>query len=346
VSSWFKSLFQRGPAPTGRELALPPPPPELPVPAGPEANPFDAIWERLSSPDPVETPSQALDLKPLVEGVKAHFNRNKPSPSSFPALAIRVMDLLAQADVDVHELLKTIGPDPAISAHLMKVANSVLYYRGQDVLDLRTAVMKIGVRGVGEIAAGVAGRTLFDVALRVEYETFPERWRDLFCSNMTTAFAASQFSFEQHHSRPDWVFLGGMFMDIGKTMALRSLARLIMAGQVPPDLPSAQVDALLEEVHLEIGTEALRVWGLPSHLVEICMHHHDPLVEGTEYSEEIHTLRLVDGMSRLTRNPDDPTYLDQTRHSLEALHMDRVRLRMLHRTVLEQKARVAIMFPG
>jgi len=285
-------------------------------------------------------------MKVLVDSVRAHFERNKPAPSSFPALAVRVMDLLAQPEVDVHELLRTIGPDPAISAQLMKVANSAHYHRGQDVLDLRTAVMKIGLRDVGKIAAGVAGRSIFDVSLRVEYETFPERWRALFLSTMTTAFSASQFSFEQHHSRPDWVFLGGMFMDIGKTMALRSLAQLIIAGQAPQPLEPGEVDALLEEVHLEIGAEALRVWGLPSYLREICLHHHDAQVEAREYGAELHALRLTDGVSRLVQDPEDGTYLSQTRESMEALHLDRVRLRMLHKVVVEQKPRVAALFPN
>jgi len=284
------------------------------------------------------------EWRPLAESVRAHFAHNKPAPSSFPALAVQVMDLLSRPDVDVHELIRVIGQDPAISTHLMRVANSALYHRGQDVLDLRTAIMKIGIRGVGEIAVGVAGRSLFDVAIRVEYETFPQRWQGLFHTTMTTAFTASQFSFEQHFGRPERIFLGGMFVDIGKTLALRSLARLIIAGQVPPELPDAQVDALLEEVHPELGTEALRNWGLPSHLVELCQQQHQALLPHTDCTET-QALRLVDGLGRLQRDPRDCSYLEHTRQALEALHMDRVRTRMLYRSLIAQQARVALMFP-
>lgn len=320
----------------------------LPEPESPQGgeSPFDAIWAQLIGPEIRTTQAPPEKQSPLADRVRAHFTRNKPAPSSFPALAIQIMDLVSQPEVEIHELLKTIGPDPAISAHLMRVANSALYHRGQDVLDLRTAVMKIGVRGVGEIAAGVAGRSLFDVAVRVEYETFPDRWQKLFLATMTTAFAASQFSFEQHHGRPDRIFLGGMFVDIGKTLALRSLARLIMAGQVNPELPSAEVDALLEEVHTEIGCEALGIWGLPSHLMDLCRRQHEALLPEGEDCTETHVLRLVDGLGRLMGEGGDPTDLEQTRRSLEALHMDRVRMRMLHHTLLTQGTRVALLYPA
>jgi len=311
-----------------------------------EESPFDAIWTRLVSPEPQLPQAFPENLKPLADMVRTHFTRNKPSPSSFPALAIQIMDLVSQPEVEIHDLLKTIGPDPAISANLMRVANSALYHRGQDVLDLRTAVMKIGVRGVGEIAAGVAGRSLFDVAVRVEYETFPDRWQKLFLTTMTTAFAASQFSFEQHHGRPDRIFLGGMFVDIGKTLALRSLARLIMAGQVPPEIPDAEVDTLLEEVHTEIGCEALGIWGLPPHLVDLCRRQHEAMLPEGEDCTETQVLRLVDGLGRLMRDESGPADLEQTRRSLEALHMDRVRTRMLHRVLATQEARVALLFPA
>lgn len=347
--SWLKSIIRGRSVPAGGALSAPPTHiTQIPQTAQsePADSQFESIWSLLSISQDQEFRSFPEGLKPLADSVLTHFIRNKPAPSSFPTLAVRVMDLVSKPDVEIHELLNTISPDPAISAHLMRVANSALYHRGQDVLDLRTAVMKIGVRGVGEIAAGVAGRSLFDVSVRVEYETFPERWHELFHTTMVTAFAASQFAFEQHHGRPDRVFLGGMFVDIGKTLALRSLARLIIAGQVPLDLPESHVDALLEEVHSEIGTEALRLWGLPPHLVDLCHRHHEHAVEDTEDTLEIHALRLVDGVCRLVRAPLDFNYLDQTRQSLKALHTDHVRLRMLHRAVLEQQARVAVMFPG
>jgi len=109
---------------------------------------------------------------------------------------------------------------------------------------------------------------------------------------------------------------------------------------------TSAVDAILEEVHGDIGTEALRIWGLPSHLVGLCQRHHDAVLESGDGLEELHALRVVDGLSRLACHAGDLSRLDQTRRSMEALHMDRVRTRMLHKAILEQQARVLLMFPG
>ena len=140
---------------------------------------------------------------------------------------------------------------------------------------------------MGDIAAAVASRSLFDVALKVEFELFGARWHSMFLRTMTTAFGASQFAFDQQIGRADHAFLSGMFHDIGKTLALRSLAALIFSGQVATPLPDRVVDEVLERVHVEIGCDLHEYWGLPGYLTTICRHHHDPRRDRTAHRRRI-----------------------------------------------------------
>ena len=324
---------------------------EAPLPAAPEPpEAFDEAWALLNGAA-VETPpagwtgaDQELADR-LVPQVLAHFSRNHPAPTSFPALALQIIELLEDPEVDLNRVLRAISPDPAISLHILKVANSALYGRGAVVQDMRLAVMRIGVRGVGEIAAGVAGRSLYDVGLKVEYQVFQDRWHRLFLDTMAVAFGASQFAFEQQVGRPDRVFQAGMFHDIGKSLALRSLAALTISGQVPPDLPSRVVDDVLERVHVEVGCVLHQVCGLPAHLAGLCRDHHLPDIPDDPEHMDLHLLRTVSGIHRLVLDPQDTRHLDETRHSLRAMRLVRRGAKLLYRELTGQTARVAVLFP-
>jgi HD-like signal output (HDOD) protein len=348
----FRNLFGRKtPPPAARSGSADAPAAQAPAPpAIQEPDPFDGPWALLtgaSEPRPLPwTPEEEAQVSALVPLVRADFEKHRPSPTAFPALAVQIIDLLNGPDVDMAKLLKAISPDPAISVNVLRVANSALYSRGGEVNEMRMAVMRIGLRGVGEIAAGVAGRSLFDVALRVEYEIFGDRWNRLFLDTMAVAFGASQFAFEQNVGRADRAFLAGMFHDMGKSLALRSLAGLVISGQVPAPIPDAVVDEVLERTHVEIGAAAMGIWALPQHLIDACLHHHDPEVPGDADHMELHILRMVSGVHRLVKDPEDPRRLAETRQSIEAMHLVRRGVKLLHKEMGEHAERVKVLFPA
>jgi len=348
IRNLFRSKRPASPAPPMAAPAATAAPAK--APEAPALDGFEGPWALLSGAAagpapalPAEFQDRVEQLAPMVMG---HFSKNHPSPTSFPALAVQIIDLLNEPDVDMNRLLKAITPDPAISINVLRVANSVLYSRGTDVNEMRMAVMRIGLRGVGEIAAGVAGRSLFDVGLRVEYEVFGERWHDLFLDTMAVAFGASQFAFEQHVGRPDHAFLAGMFHDMGKSLALRTLAALVIAGEVSPELPAPVVDEVLERVHVEIGCALHELWGLPAHLGGICLHHHDPEVPADPDHMDLHILRMVSGIHRLVKDPSDARRLDETRQSLAAMRLVRRGAHLLYREMGQHAERVKVLFPS
>ncbi len=350
----FKRLFHakarpEPPEPPGMASPAVPPAPAPEQPA-PEPDPFDGPWALLSgAAEPRPRPwsgAEEAAAAALAAQVLDHFSRNKPAPTAYPALAVQIMDLLNDPEVDLARLIKAIGTDPAVSLNVLRVANSALYNRGGDATDLRMAVMRIGLRGVGEIAAGVAGRTLFDVSLRVEYEVFPGRWHDLFLDTMAVAFSASQYAFELDAGRADRAFLAGMFHAIGKSLALRSLANLAISGALPEVPPGPVVDEVLERIHVEIGIVLHDLWGLPAHLKEVCRRQHEPVIPDDPGHADLHLLRLAAGLHRLALDPEDGTRLAETRQSLGALRLARRGARLHWREMQAQIERVKVMFPA
>ncbi len=353
VLGWFR---KRREAPVERPSTpkADPQVPGNPAPDPDEPEAFQAAWNTLTAADPgvqvldrhPPTASEQTLIDLLTPLLEDHFEDHPPAPAAFPAVAVQVLSLLEDHDPQVPALIHLISQDPAISMHVLQVANSAYYHRGRDVQDLQSAVLKMGVAATGEVVIAVAGRSLFDPSLKAELETFKGRMRELYRSAMTVAFAAREFSEQSQLGQPHQLFLGGMFHDIGHTLALRALSALMIAGKVPRDLPTLAMDALLERTHLYMGAAAHRIWNLPAHLSHLCAHHHDQEVPAWVDQQDLHVLRVVSGLNRLAMDPNDPSHAAETRQSLEALQLDRRQCRTLFEKVLGHRLLVAEMFPA
>lgn len=324
-------------------------PPELPP--GTEA--FTAAWSTLGAaeagvlvmdPFPISESTQTLInlLQPLMW---EHFEQEPPTPAAFPAVAIQVLSLLEKQDPELSALLGLIGQDPALTMHVLQVANSTYYHRGREVQDLQTAVMKMGVMATGEVVAAIAGRSLFDPSLRAEMELFSTSMRDLYQSSLSIAFAAREFSEQSQLGQPHQLFLAGLFHDIGHTLSLRVLASLMVAGQVPKNLPFTPLNALCERTHVEMGAIAVATWNLPAYLRTICADHHRSTASGWVDQQNLHILRVVSGLNRLVVDATNPSHASETRQSLEALGLDRAKAWGLFQRVMVHRERVKEMFP-
>src|SRR5262249_7725017 len=171
-------------------------------------------------------------------------------------------------------------------------ANSSLY--AEEVSSIRGAAMRLGLREVGEIALGFAGRTLFETEVRDQYSLFPHRWDALFHESMTAAFAAGSLAIRARRSQPDSAFLAGMLHDVGKPIALRALATLHLDGALDPVVLDLGVGDVVERVHVEIGAEMTETWSLPESLRVVAARHHD--LEVPADAPDLHLVRVVDSL--------------------------------------------------
>ncbi|MFQ5488403.1 MAG: HDOD domain-containing protein, partial [Gammaproteobacteria bacterium] len=74
-----------------------------------------------------------------------------PSPAG---IAIRIIELCQDPDTSLGEVASVIGHDPAISAKLMRMANSPLYARQRKIENIRQAISLFGLNGTLTLALG------------------------------------------------------------------------------------------------------------------------------------------------------------------------------------------------
>lgn len=321
-------------------LAVVPPPVE-------EGPPFDQLVSRLglSLPDRLVLTQEQLDAdEVLAAKVLDHFRKNRPAPSSLPAVSLQVLNAVAEPDLSLAELSRLVAMDPALAAGVLKVANSPAYAGSQEIQTLRDAVTRLGLAEVGRVAGMVAARSLFQPQVRNEFSHFANVWADLFSDAIVSARGSAWLSMRLRKGRSDHVFVAGMLHDLGRPVALRSVVALLSDGVVD-ESDLAQIDRVVDRVHVEIGGEVHQSWSLPRFPTLVALRHHDlELPTDGEYVD-VHLVRLVSALVQFRRHPwRHEAIRDEVNQSCAALGMNAFGLRSLDTQLKDELAHVGSAF--
>ncbi len=310
--------------------------------------PFDQLmaWLGLSPPDRLILTQEAVARDhALAARVIDHFRKNRPAPSSLPAVSLQVLNAIAEPDLSLAELSRLVAQDPALAAGVLKVANSPAYAGAQEIQTLRDAVTRLGLTEVGRVAGMVAARSLFQPQVRNEFSHFTRTWGELFTDSVTSARGASWLSLQLRKGRSDHVFVAGMLHDLGRPVALRSIAALVVAGESDDEDDLHHVDRVLEQVHVDIGGEVHQAWGLPRFPTLVAMRHHDLNLPTDGEYVDVHIVRLVSALVQFRRHPwRFEEIREEVNQSCAALNVNPYLLRSLDTQLKDESTHVSSAF--
>ena len=276
-----------------------------------------------------EIPSEAVQREEsaLAEAIVEHYLAHRPGPESFPALSLQVINLVAAPSVDSQKLGQLVSQDPALATSVLRVANSPLYKGISKIETVRGAIARLGLAEVARIASAASARSLFSPRLRTQFATLEPYFSALFQEAVTIALGASWLAMRKRQARADRAYLGGLLHDVGKSIALRSLAALIADGKV--QLNAALLPRVLEQVHVLIGEDAHKNWSLPPFLVQVAAHHHDGQGQAEEMID-LSVVRLCSALRALrTQVKERPGAAAELVESAQLLEVDPYELRAL-----------------
>ena len=319
--------------------------PEAPLPSSlhPGFVPFARVLGAAPGPPPPPSPADEEEDLRLSDQVLDHFRRNRPGPASAPSLSLQILNLVASPRTGAADLARLVQNDPALAASVLHVANSA-YYRGvQEVESVREAVARIGLDEAGRVAGALAAKSLFSPRMRQEFAAFSELWSDLFVRAVTVATVSASLAMRKPPARSDRAYLGGMLVDVGKPVALRSVAAISLDGSAAPS--PEQLGRVLERVHVEVGGEVHQEWNLPQYLTVLCVRHHDDAVPADPEFADLHVVRLVSALEDLRRDPAvRPHAQVELAQSAEVLRVDPLAARALFAELRTTSERVARTF--
>ena len=185
-------------------------------------------------------------------------SKKLPSPSR---VALEVMHLCQSEDASLADITKIIETDPALTAELLKYANSTLMGSQAPVLSIHRAAVRLGLDNVVNLALSFSLLSQNQTG-RCTTFNYPRFWS----RSLAQAVAARSIAEVQGKHDPDELFVCGLLAHIGE-LALASVYPLEYArifNQEPSRMQQVEREnEIFGYDHNEITAELLLDWGIP-----------------------------------------------------------------------------------
>ncbi len=180
---------------------------------------------------------------------------------SMPEVALRVKEAAEDENATAPSLSRVISQDAALTARIMRVANSPLVRGVQTVEDLQLAISRMGIPYTATLAIGIAMEQLFQATSDAVDRRMRASW-----SHSTDVASLSHVLCDHFTSlRADQAALAGLVHEIGK------LPILCWADEHEWD--AMTIDTVIEQLHPEIGERILLEWDFPNELATVPSHY-------------------------------------------------------------------------
>jgi HD-like signal output (HDOD) protein len=205
-----------------------------------------------------------------ARAVASQFLKRLPS---FSPVAVKLMAVVADENVSFKEVAKLISLDPALAGETLRLANSGLFARRQEIVSVLHAIAIVGMERLTHIAVtaalwrGVPNRT----------SPFMKAW---WRHSVATGIIGEQTA----KLKIDHAYTAGLLHGVGQ------LALFVVGGmgyvQLVNDSISSSLDLQENERsaygtdHAELSGLILEAWGLPEVLQDAAALHHWPNVGG------------------------------------------------------------------
>lgn len=184
---------------------------------------------------------------------------------TLPEVALQVREVAQDPNSNITKLAAVIGRDAAISARIIKVANSPLMRRTERRNEnLRMALMSLGMEYTANLATGLAMEQMFQATT----DAIDKRLRETWSRSTEVAGICQVFSKNCGHLRPDQATLAGLTHKIGALPILTyaESSRALLAN-------TDALDSLIESLHPEVGQKILQRWDFSEELACVPVEH-------------------------------------------------------------------------
>jgi HD-like signal output (HDOD) protein len=197
-----------------------------------------------------------------------------PGLPTLPAVAVRVLELCSEDEVDLAALAAAVSHDPAIVAKLLRLANSASFATRGKVGTLARAVALLGFNATLAVALSfslVGGRRSND-ASGFDHPGF---WRRAVFS----AIAGRALGTSADHDEAD-AFVACLLQDLGM-LALNEVfpgdyGQVCLAAEAQHEALIGLETEVLGVDHVQVGCLMARRWSLPERFEDALSYSHDP----------------------------------------------------------------------
>ncbi len=190
---------------------------------------------------------------------------------TMPIVAAQMVELINSGATSANDLARVVSKDAAVSARVLKIANSSFYSMSRQVTSLSTAIVILGERTLKPLVMAASMRGMHQQYGDVERML----WEDSMVCALGSRFLARKLALAD----PEEAFMAGLFRHIGKVVLNNQTPE---ARQLLTETLKSSCHALAEQerqqfgaTHAEIGAAVLEQWQLAEALSLVALHHFD-----------------------------------------------------------------------
>ncbi|MFW6457651.1 MAG: HDOD domain-containing protein, partial [Planctomycetota bacterium] len=199
-----------------------------------------------------------------------------PDFPSVPTAAVQARELLQDTEVDFDKLAKIIRGDQALTANLLRIANTIAFSGRRKVDTVDQAIIRLGTRHVSQMIIGLSAGSLMEKEVK-GYDLGPQ---DLWKHALAVGIGSEQLAQDLELEVPDLAFTAGLLHDIGKVALSTFLdadVDKIRAVAFKKNVSFHLAERVVLGIdHAELGSMLLDNWGLTDKLISVTRWHHEP----------------------------------------------------------------------
>ena len=212
------------------------------------------------------TVAEAINEEEFYAELISDLDSGKLSLPTLPEVAMEVRNIVNDPNASAADMANIIISDSALSAKLIKVANSPLFRGQKEIESVQMAVARLGVNLIRNLVTSLMMKQLFNA----KSPALGKKMRELWEYNTQIAAISHVLGSTCPTVKSDEAMLAGLIHNIG------ALPVLMRADERPELLENLDVlDNLVEKLSSPIGKKIMEAWMFPQSLIDVAAEYGD-----------------------------------------------------------------------
>ena len=216
---------------------------------------------------------------------------------TLPRTVLKITELVNNPRTSAKDIARIITDDQVLTARLLKLVNSSFYGFPQRISTVNTAIVLLGFDAIRSLLLTTSVFDLF-AGRNKKSKQDQERFWD---HSLGCAVGAKVIGNYLRHDKIEELFVAGLLHDIGKIVEMLYLpdefAKVVATINKTNILMLTAEERVLGYDHADIGKLLAGKWNLPTKLVQVIAHHHQPAAAGS-FIMEASIVHLADILCR------------------------------------------------
>jgi putative nucleotidyltransferase with HDIG domain len=195
---------------------------------------------------------------------------------AMPTIAVRIMEMISDPSTSANRLQAMISRDQALTAKVLKIANSAMFGVSRDISTLSHAVVILGFSTIRSIVLAASTKSIYHGGRQVAGFSTKLLWQHALAS----ASIARMIAVVKKGLDVEEAFIAGLLHDIGKSVLNNNFHEKYSQVVQTAYNTGGEFQEVEKQIigfdHTQVGALVARKWNLSMSFEDAILFHHSP----------------------------------------------------------------------